>query len=58
MVDTNADPNLVDFPIPANDDSSKSISFVTNYITNAIKEGLAERGKEKEEVAEEAQSVS
>ena len=42
MVDTNADPNLVDFPIPANDDSSRSISFITNYITNAIKEGLAE----------------
>ena len=38
MVDTNADPNLVDFPIPANDDSSKSISFITNYITTAIKE--------------------
>ena len=53
MVDTNADPNLVDYPIPANDDSSKSISFITNYITNAIKEGLAERGKEKEELAEE-----
>ena len=50
----NADPNLVDFPIPANDDSSKSISFITNYITNAIKEGLAERGKEKEEHAEES----
>jgi small subunit ribosomal protein S2 len=57
MVDTNEDPNLVDFAIPANDDSSKSISFITNYITNAIKEGLAERGKEKEEVAEEAQTA-
>ena len=54
MVDTNADPNLVDYPIPANDDSSKSISYITNYITNAIKEGLAERGKEKEEYAEES----
>ncbi len=49
MVDTNADPNLVDYPIPANDDSSRSISYITDYITNAIKEGLAERGKEKEE---------
>ena len=57
MVDTNADPNLVDFPIPANDDSSKSISFITNYITNAIKEGLSERGKEKEELAEESAST-
>lgn len=43
MVDTNSDPNLVDFPIPANDDASKSISIVTKVITEAIAEGLAER---------------
>jgi small subunit ribosomal protein S2 len=43
MVDTNSDPNLVDFPIPANDDASRSIAIITNYITEAIKEGLAER---------------
>ena len=43
MVDTNSDPNKVDFPIPANDDSSKSIALVTEYIVQAIKEGLAER---------------
>ncbi len=57
MVDTNGDPNLVDFAIPANDDSSKSITYITQYITNAIKEGLAERGKEREEVAEVAASA-
>ncbi len=43
MVDTNSDPNLVDYAIPANDDASRSISIITNYITEAIKEGLAER---------------
>jgi small subunit ribosomal protein S2 len=43
MVDTNSDPNEVDFPIPSNDDSSKSIELIAAYLTNAIKEGLAER---------------
>ena len=38
MVDTNSDPNLVDFPIPANDDSSKSIEIITRYMVEAIKE--------------------
>ena len=46
MVDTNSDPNQVDFPIPSNDDSSKSIALITNYLAEAIKEGLAERGTE------------
>ena len=46
MVDTNSDPNKVDFPIPANDDSSKSIALVTEYIIQAIKEGLSERSEE------------
>lgn len=44
MVDTNSDPNLVNFPIPSNDDSSKAIELITMYLANAIKEGLAERG--------------
>lgn len=43
MVDTNSDPTLVDFPIPANDDASKSIAFVVNYLVGAIQEGLDER---------------
>jgi small subunit ribosomal protein S2 len=43
MVDTNSDPTLVDFPIPANDDASKSISLITNYLVQAIKEGNEER---------------
>jgi small subunit ribosomal protein S2 len=49
MVDTNSDPNLVDFPIPANDDSSKSIAIITKYIVDAIKEGLEERNAEVKE---------
>lgn len=43
MVDTNSDPNKVDFPIPANDDATKSIAIITNYVVSVIAEGLAER---------------
>lgn len=48
LVDTNSDPNQVDFPIPANDDAAKSIQFLARYISNAIAEGLSERKIEKE----------
>jgi small subunit ribosomal protein S2 len=43
IVDTNSDPNLVDFPIPANDDASKSISLIVGKMVQAIEEGLMER---------------
>ena len=56
MVDTNSDPNKVDFAIPANDDATKSIAIITNYITAAIAEGLAERQASKEE--EESEETS
>ena len=49
MVDTNCDPNKVDFAIPANDDATKSIAIIVNYITAAIAEGLQERQADKEE---------
>jgi small subunit ribosomal protein S2 len=49
MVDTNSDPNLVDYPIPANDDAYKSIQIITSYISAAMEEGLNERKKDKEE---------
>ncbi len=49
MVDTNSDPNLVDFPIPSNDDAIKSIQLVISVITDAIAEGLDERQKKREE---------
>ncbi|WP_207495224.1 30S ribosomal protein S2 [Aridibaculum aurantiacum] len=49
MVDTNSDPNKVDFAIPANDDATKSVAIITNYIAAAIAEGLAERQANKDE---------
>ena len=55
MVDTNCDPNKVEFAIPANDDATKSIAIVTNYIVAAIAEGLAERQAEKDEDHEETE---
>ncbi|MCL4125310.1 UNVERIFIED_CONTAM: hypothetical protein GTU68_007323 [Idotea baltica] len=48
MVDTNSDPTLVDFPIPANDDAAKSIDVITGYLSGCIKEGLDERRKDRE----------
>jgi small subunit ribosomal protein S2 len=52
MVDTNSDPNSVDFAIPANDDASKSIALITQTITDAIREGLEERKNLAEDKAE------
>jgi len=53
MVDTNSDPSKVDFAIPSNDDATKSIAIITNYLTAAIMEGLQERSEVKEEETEE-----
>src|SRR6478609_2202492 len=53
VVDTNCDPNKVDFAIPANDDATKSIAIITNYIAAAIAEGLEERQQSKDEEVEE-----
>ena len=55
MVDTNCDPNKVEFSIPANDDATKSIAIVTNYIVAAIAEGLAERQAQKDDEPVETQ---
>ena len=49
MVDSNCDPNKVDFAIPSNDDATKSIAIITNYITAAIAEDLQERQNSKDE---------
>lgn len=49
VVDTNSDPNQVDYAIPANDDASKSIGIITNYIKDCIQEGLDERKQAKAE---------
>ncbi len=48
MVDTNSNPNNIDFPIPANDDSSKSITLIMGVILKAIEEGQTDRKKEKD----------
>ena len=56
MVDTNSDPTSVDFPIPANDDASKSVELITTAIANAIKEGLEERKQARAE--KEAETAS
>ncbi|MBI9067684.1 MAG: 30S ribosomal protein S2 [Salinivirgaceae bacterium] len=48
MVDTNSDPNQVDFAIPCNDDAAKSISLVIDAIAKAVEEGLSERKVEKD----------
>ncbi len=53
MVDTNCDPNKVDFAIPSNDDATKSIAIILEYLTAAIAEGLAERLANKDEEVEE-----
>ena len=51
MVDTNTNPKLINFPIPANDDSTKSISKIMEIISEAVAEGLSERSKTIEENA-------
>jgi small subunit ribosomal protein S2 len=54
MVDTNVNPKMVDFPIPANDDATKSIAVILEAATDAIKKGLAERKANKESDAKAA----
>jgi small subunit ribosomal protein S2 len=49
IVDTNSDPTVADFPIPANDDAFKSISIITQIIGKSIEEGLIERKKDKDD---------
>lgn len=55
IVDTNSNPNLIDFPIPANDDASKSIALIVGKMVEAIEEGLTDRknSKDKEDFIEE-----
>jgi small subunit ribosomal protein S2 len=48
MVDTNSDPSDIEFPIPANDDASKSITLIVGILCQAIEEGLNERKLEKD----------
>jgi small subunit ribosomal protein S2 len=56
MVDTNSDPNVIDYVIPSNDDASKSIDKIMTSVTNAVISGLAERKGNKDQ-AEKAEEV-
>jgi len=55
MVDTNSDPTKVDFPIPANDDATKSIELIVDVMIAAINEGMEERKNDKTAVDEGAE---
>lgn len=57
IVDTNSNPTGIDFPIPANDDASKSIQLIIKTICDAIREGLEERNQEKDRIADKAMEV-
>ena len=57
MVDTNSDPTQVDFPIPANDDATKSIALITRAIMDAVAQGLEERKYDKDS-AEETEAAA
>jgi small subunit ribosomal protein S2 len=50
MVDTNSNPTVADFPVPANDDAYKSIDIIVTYLTKAVEEGLLERKKDKDDL--------
>jgi small subunit ribosomal protein S2 len=56
-VDTNTNPELIDFPIPANDDASKSIAAILKHMCEAIQEGLNERALDKDAQPEEEAPV-
>jgi small subunit ribosomal protein S2 len=56
MVDTNSDPNQVDFPIPANDDASNSIALIIESLSESIQEGLNERKLERDKEGGEKES--
>ena len=55
LTDTNTNPNLVNYPIPGNDDASKSITHIVEVVTKAISEGLSERSEEQDKKALEKQ---
>lgn len=57
MVDTNSEPEGIDFVIPANDDASQSIELIVKVMTDAIREGLSERKVEREKEGEEAKEI-
>ncbi len=57
LVDTNADPTLVNYPIPANDDSAASIELIVNTLAECIEEGRAAREQKQKKTAESVEEV-
>jgi small subunit ribosomal protein S2 len=57
LVDTNCDPDLVDFPIPANDDALRSIRLITRVVADAVIEGIKAGEIEQEEAAAEKEKI-
>lgn len=57
LIDTNADPSLVDYPIPCNDDATKTISLILEYVTQAIQSGKAKTAKTKADQAEKSENT-
>ena len=53
VVDSNADPSLVTYPIPANDDAIKTIALITRYVKQAIESGAAKVNKSEDKKAED-----
>lgn len=58
IVDTNSDPNVVDFPIPANDDAATSVDLIVGAVTKAIEEGLRERKADKDTDRDQEKSMA
>ena len=57
MVDTNCDPDVVDFPIPCNDDAFKSIAVVAKAVADSIAEANSQRSRQAEEAAREKEKA-
>ena len=55
IVDTNTDPDLVDYPIPANDDAIRGIDLLTTLMADAVADGLLERSGKAEKTADAAE---
>lgn len=57
IIDTNCDPDLIDYPIPANDDAFKSINLITNAMADAVLEGLSAKAEGEMQVTEGAEEA-
>ncbi|MEV8223677.1 MULTISPECIES: 30S ribosomal protein S2 [Dietzia] len=58
LLDTNCDPDVVDYPIPANDDAIRSVTVLTRVIASAVAEGLKARSQAGKATGEEAEPLA